>query len=118
MPPFEWARTFFYHRSTLQRVAVRVTSPTCSASGCERSWSIEGWVHSKKRNRLGQKNVERLVRARTNLLLDSSLNNSVATSLPWEVDMIIDEPEEAEVVKESALPSAIGASDLVVIPRY
>ena len=21
---------------------------------CEHSWSIEGWVHSKKRNRLGQ----------------------------------------------------------------
>ena len=42
MPPFEWARTFMYRWPALQWVAMRVTSLTCSASGCEHSWSIEG----------------------------------------------------------------------------
>eukprot|EP00967_Tisochrysis_lutea_P046555 scaffold56570_cov34-Tisochrysis_lutea.AAC.1 len=60
----------------------------CSASGCEHSWflvswSVEGWIHSKKRNRLGQKTVERLVRAHTNLLLDESLAEWEASTLPW-----------------------------------
>jgi hypothetical protein len=26
----------------------------CSASACEHCWSIEGWIHSKRRNRLHQ----------------------------------------------------------------
>ena len=88
-------------------VALRVTSLTCSASGCEHAWSIEGWVHSKnfrkKRNRLGQKHVERLVRAHTNMLLDRSLNSFVATSLPWEMEMIVDEPDEVVLSVPSGL---------------
>ena len=79
-------------------VALHVTSLTCSASGCEHAWSIEGWVHSKKRNRLGQKNVERLVRAHTNMRLDRSLNSFVATSLPWEMEMTVDESDEVVLV--------------------
>ena len=106
MPPFEWARTFMYHWPTLQWVAMRVTSLTCSASGCEHSWSIEGWIHSSKRNRLGQTNAERLVRAHTNLLLDNSLNDFVATTLPWEIEMITEEPEDADLLSECPLPSA------------
>jgi hypothetical protein len=33
----------------------------CSASACEHYWSIEGWNHSQRRNRLDQKLVEKLV---------------------------------------------------------
>ena len=35
----------------------------------EEGISIEGWIHSKKRNRLGQDLVERLVCKHTNLQL-------------------------------------------------
>ena len=49
MPAFEWARAFMYEWPAIQWVAQRVASLSCSASGCEHSWSIEGWVHSKKR---------------------------------------------------------------------
>ena len=68
-------------------------SLACSASACEHSWSIEGWIHSKKRNRLGQKNVERLVRAHTNLILEAVLEDWEANVLPWEVEMVVEEPE-------------------------
>ena len=41
----------------------------CSASACEHCWSIEGWIHSKRKNKVHQKLVEKLVRAHTNLVL-------------------------------------------------
>ena len=41
----------------------------CSVSACELCWSIEGWIHSKRRNKVHQKLVEKLVRAHTNLVL-------------------------------------------------
>lgn len=93
MPAFEWARTFMFYWPAIQWVALRLTALACSASGCEHSWSIEGWIHSKKRNRLGQTNVERLVRTHTNLLLDGCLAEWRASALPWEIEMIIEEPE-------------------------
>jgi hypothetical protein len=34
-----------------------------SVSVCEHSWSIEGWIHCKRRNRLSRELVERLLHA-------------------------------------------------------
>ncbi|CAN1164041.1 hypothetical protein LINPERPRIM_LOCUS32962, partial [Linum perenne] len=45
----------------LQKFAVRILSLTCSASGCERNWSVFERVHSKKRNRLLQKKMNDIV---------------------------------------------------------
>ena len=61
-------------------------------------------MHSGKRNRLGQRNVERLVRAHTNLILDNSLNDFAAATLPWELEMIIEEPEDADLVSDGQVP--------------
>ena len=100
MPPFEWARAYLYPWPAIQWVAMRLTEPTCSASGCEHAGSIEGWIHSKKRNRLGQQNVERLVRAHTNLHLEARLNDWKASALPCEIDMtaVEDEVDESDAV--------------------
>jgi hypothetical protein len=35
---------------------------------CDHSWSIEGWIQSKRRNRLSQELFERLLRTHTNLV--------------------------------------------------
>jgi len=94
MAPFEWARAYLYKWKGLQWVAMRLSALSCSASGCEHSWSIEGWIHSPKRNRLGQTNVERLVRMHTNLLLSGKLDEWSANSLPWEIELLIEEPEK------------------------
>ena len=114
MPSFEWARTFLYHWPALQWVALRLTPLTCSASGCEHSWSIEGWIHSKKRNMLGQTNVERLVRAHTNLILDRSLEDRSAKVLPWEIDMTIEEPESVAEVSKESIDDSASASDMAI----
>ena len=50
-------------------------------------------MHSKKRNRLGQALVERLVRTHTNMILEENMRDWRATVFPWEDDMIIDEPD-------------------------
>ncbi len=38
----------------------KVSGVMCSASACEHGWSVEGWIHSQRRNRLDQKLVEKL----------------------------------------------------------
>lgn len=49
-------------------------------------------------NRLGQTFVEQLLRAHTNLLLDSKVEEwQLATAvLPWELVMIVDDPEDSD----------------------
>jgi hypothetical protein len=82
LAPFEWARTYLDEWPAIQWVALRLGGLSCSASGCEHSWSTEGWVHSKKRNRLDQNKVQRLVRAHSNLLLERKLHEWRPKSLP------------------------------------
>jgi hypothetical protein len=94
MVPYKWANIYMSPRPNLQWAATRLLAPSCSASGCERSWSVENWIHSKKRNWLGQLTVERLVRCHTNLLLGGVLNDCKAHVLPWDMEMVPEEPEE------------------------
>ena len=60
-------------------------------SACEHSWSIEDWIHSKRRNRLGQELVERLVCAHTNLKLEQRLQLYETGLLPH-IEMTVEEP--------------------------
>ncbi len=43
------------------KVCVKVLEPAVKVFRYRASWSIQGWIHSKRRNRLGQDLVERLV---------------------------------------------------------
>jgi hypothetical protein len=65
--PHQW-----WHRvsgNALPIIAKRILSLTCSASSCERNWSMYSFVHSKTRNRLGVDKAEALVNIYTNSLL-------------------------------------------------
>ena len=53
----------------MQKFAIRILSQTCSASGCERNWSVFERIHTKKRNRLDQKWLNDLVYVQYNLRL-------------------------------------------------
>nr|XP_033509611.1 uncharacterized protein LOC104087391 [Nicotiana tomentosiformis] len=50
--PVEWWMQFGHQTPNLQKFAIKVLSLTCSASECERNWSVFEHIHSKKRNRL------------------------------------------------------------------
>ena len=84
LPQATWIETFVEgvtDKSTglpifkeLASFAYKVSGVMYSASACEHCWSIEGWIHSKRRNKIHQKLVEKLVRAHTNLVLRESLD--------------------------------------------
>ena len=80
----------------------KVSGVMCSVSVCEYCWAIEGWIHSKRRIKLHQTLVEKLVRTHTNLVLRESLDDTLHHLLPWDIELIIDDPvdkpeEEPEV---------------------
>ena len=57
------------------------------------SCDIHVWIkiHSKRRNRLGQELVDRLVRAHTNLKLEQCLQIYEAGLLLWDIEMTVEE---------------------------
>ena len=65
----QWWEAFGGHVPELQRFAIRILSQTCSATGCERNWSVFERIHTKKRNRLDQKRLNDLVYVQYNLRL-------------------------------------------------
>jgi hypothetical protein len=64
----------------------------CSASACEHYCCIEEWILTQRRNRFDQKLVETLVRSHTNLVLRESLDDTLRHLLPWDIELVIDEP--------------------------
>ncbi|XP_060196903.1 uncharacterized protein LOC132626153 isoform X2 [Lycium barbarum] len=67
--PSEWWSVFGNHTPNLQQRAIRVLSLTCSASGCERNWSVFEHIHTKKRNRLELSRLNNLVYIKYNRTL-------------------------------------------------
>ena len=53
----------------LQTIARRILAQLCSASACERNWSMYSFVHNKVRNRLKHSRAEDLVYIYTNIRL-------------------------------------------------
>jgi hypothetical protein len=66
----------------------------CSESVCEHCRSIEGWIHSTRRIRLSHELVERLLHDQTTLVLRQSLDDVLHHLLPWDIELVIDEPEQ------------------------
>ncbi|KAG5016850.1 hypothetical protein JHK82_022495 [Glycine max] len=58
----------------LQKLAIKILSLTCSASGYERNWSVFEQIHSKKRNRLEHKKLHDLVFVKYNQQLKQRYN--------------------------------------------
>ena len=72
----------------------KVSGVMFSVSVCDYYWSIEGWIHSQRRNSLDQKLVEKLVHTHTNLVLRESLDDTLRHLLPWDIKFDIDESVE------------------------
>ena len=67
--------------------AKKLCSVMTSASACEHMWSIAGWIHSKRRNRLTQPTVEKAVRVHGNLVLRKAM------MVTWNSQTVITEPD-------------------------
>ena len=93
----------------------RLTSCTASASLCETEWSHMEWIHSKKRNRLGQTVKAALMRAHSNLVMQEAWDRPL-DALPWDVDMLIEEPEEEDDDDEMMDLTPVEAQTQVAAP--
>ncbi len=71
----------------------KLCSVMTSASACEPMWSIEGWIHNKRRNGLAQPNVERTVRVHGNLVLRKTMLLSKQQKVSWDSQTRISEPD-------------------------
>ncbi len=101
LPQATWIKTFLEgvtDKSTglplfseLVWFVYKVSCVMCSTSACAYYWSIEGWIHSQRRNRLDQKLVEKLVLTHTNLVLRESWDDVLRHLLPWDIELVIDE---------------------------
>ena len=88
-----WGQTHFYKLKKLQWAAARLSALGCSASPCEHSWSIEGWIHNARRNRMKQDTVEMMVKFHSNLMLEAAARNWDDSVFVWEDAMIVEDPE-------------------------
>lgn len=67
LKPLFWWETYGYALPTLQKMALRIVAQDCSSGACERNWSSYSLIHTKIRNRLATRQLERLVYCRSNL---------------------------------------------------
>ncbi|KAH6797579.1 hAT dimerization domain-containing protein / transposase-like protein [Perilla frutescens var. hirtella] len=67
--PADWWSCFGSTSPNLKSFAIKVLSLTCSATGCERNWSVFEHLHTKKRNRLSQARLNDLVYIKYNRAL-------------------------------------------------
>lgn len=65
-PLHEWWDAMGGGVKALQTIARRILAQVCSASACERNWSMYSYVHNKSRNRLKHSRAEDLVYIYTN----------------------------------------------------
>ncbi|KAE8668729.1 3-hydroxyisobutyryl-CoA hydrolase 1-like [Hibiscus syriacus] len=73
--PAEWWASFGNDAPELKKFAIKVLILTCSASGCERNWSIFSLLHNKRRNRLAQTQLNNLVYVKYNRALKRRYNH-------------------------------------------
>jgi hypothetical protein len=86
-----WSMSFGSHCPQLEKFAIRVLSQTCSASGCERNWSVFERIHMKKRNRLEQKRLNDLVFVQYNLRLK---RNQLLNRTPDTNPIVLDDVDQ------------------------
>jgi hypothetical protein len=78
----------------LSKIASRILSLTCSASSCERNWSMYSFVHNKSRNRLGTKKAEALVYIYANSRL--LRQKAVANPIRWYDNNMLSEESDPD----------------------
>jgi hypothetical protein len=91
-------------------LALKVVFLPCSASVNEHCLSIQGWIHSKRRNRLGQDLVECLVCTHTNLQLEYRLELYEAGMIPWDLEMTVEE-SLSDDEDEDGVPHCVSDSE-------
>ena len=94
--PTQWIQTFMAPWPALKWMSLKIVNMPASASYCEHAWSIEGWMHSKRRNRLKQSLVEKLVRGHGNYIFMEHEEAKKENRIIWDVELEVEEPISEE----------------------
>ncbi|XP_059069812.1 uncharacterized protein LOC131859778 [Cryptomeria japonica] len=97
-----WWSSFGPMTPNIQKLAIRILSQPCNASGCERNWSIFEHIHSKSRNRLSVEKMNDLVFVHYNLCLRMR-KNALADISPIILDEIDPDAEWATKTDPTAV---------------
>ncbi len=71
----------------------KLCSVMTSVSVYDHMWSIAGWIHNKRRNRLAQPTVEKSVRDHGNLVLRKVMMERNKNVVAWDSQTVITEPD-------------------------
>jgi hypothetical protein len=93
----------------LQKFAVWILSRTCSASECERNWSVFERIWTKKRNCLEQKQLNDMVFVQYNLRLRS---NQLIDKTPESNNIFLDDVDPSSDWVVETQPVAFDHEDL------
>lgn len=94
--PIQWIQTFIKLWPALKWMSLKIVNMPTPASYCEHAWSIEGWMHSKRRNRLNQSLVEKLVRGHGNYIFMEHEAAKKENRIIWDVELEAEEPMSEE----------------------
>ncbi|XP_057770665.1 pheromone-processing carboxypeptidase KEX1-like [Salvia miltiorrhiza] len=132
----DWWSCYGSSSPNLKSFAIKVLSLTCSATGCERNWSVFEHLHTKKRNRLAQDQLNHLVYVKYNRTLerrykrkdtiDPILLEEIDDSNEWLLGHMDGDSsnEDSDLVFEddnltwSAVSKASGANDPIYSTRH
>lgn len=73
--PILWWNAYGGLAFDLQTLAKRIIGLCCSASGCERNWSVFAHIHTKGRNRLEYKRMNKLSYVSYNRQMEARFQN-------------------------------------------
>nr|KYP66189.1 hypothetical protein KK1_012473 [Cajanus cajan] len=102
--PALWWESYGGRGKELQKVAMRILSLTCSATGCERNWSTFDQVHTKRRNRLEQQRLNALVYVKYNLQLEMRQNSREENGDTYDPICLSDIESDDEWITEKENP--------------
>ncbi|KAH7438542.1 hypothetical protein KP509_04G019400 [Ceratopteris richardii] len=94
----KWWETFGASVPNLQKLALRVLSQGSCASPCERNWSTFSLIHTKRRNKLQPKNVEKLLYIHTNLRLVCKIKERGFQKMEVTLEMIEKEEDDRRLL--------------------
>ncbi|CAH1433741.1 unnamed protein product [Lactuca virosa] len=109
--PADWWASYRYSMPNLKKFAILVLSLTCSATSCQRNWSVFQHLLTKKRNRLARSRLNDMVFVKFNRALDRRVKDKEKDPiLLQEIDESAYEPSyltRSRVQNDGAGPSGI-----------
>ena len=111
MPPLRWWRAFHAY-SPMYPVANRLLSISATSAAVERSFSLQGFLHSKRRNRLNHNTVKKLVNVGMNAKLEAEATGRLACGFGMDgLNFSAEKDEENEDEEEGEIEAIEDDSD-------